>query len=138
MRLSRILLTVALVIGFAQGVVAPARAQSAVPGCDRYPVVLTTTRVLTGPSIAADPLLRAAGIAANGVVAFFPDTVRITETANYQGVEGLSLVVIHSFVRGTLSFYRIPDWLLAAYRGDIDQIRADIEQGLLVDRGPCP
>jgi hypothetical protein len=130
----------AFVAGLSVGlcIIQPAEAQSPLPGCARPAISTTTTRVVTGPAIAAEPLLHTVGILANGVVALFPDTVTITETTNYHGVDGLTLTQIHSFVYGVRDVLQIPDWLRIAYDGNIDQLQRDLESGLLSDRGPCP
>lgn len=60
-----------------------------------------------------------------------------TTTYNVNGVEGLVLVV-RTDSGGTTESLQAPQWLLTAYNGNLDAIRADVKSGILKDRIPCP
>jgi hypothetical protein len=61
----------------------------------------------------------------------------VTRTINYHGVDGL-IREIAATPAGSVESLSAPDWLLAAYGGNLAAIHDDLEHGRLRDRGRCP
>lgn len=84
----------------------------------------------------AEPVEMEAEEDVNAGQGLLPQFVKVKVTQNYKGVLGVTLTV-RDGENGTSRSISVPSWLMALYGGNAGAIEADLEAGVLSNRGPC-